>query len=70
MTNTAATAGQSTPTRKATPMEQWANHTLRAVLSCGCRKCDDGTLRIGTIVRCSSECGMARVVREAGRVPA
>lgn len=64
MTTTASIA----TTRKATPMEQWHNSDLRARLSCGHRKCDDGTLRVGRVVYCSIDCGSARVVREGGRV--
>ncbi len=53
---------------KANVMQQWADHTLRAKLSCGCCKLDDGTLRIGTIAWCSSDHGSARVVTEAPEI--
>lgn len=59
-----------TATRKATPMEQWHDYTLRAQLGCRHRKCDDGTLRVGRLVYCGPECGNQRVITTAGRVPA
>lgn len=66
MTTTTAQAA----TRKATPMEQWADYTLRATLSCGHYMCDGGTLRVGQIVFCGSDCGSARVTRTVGMVAA